>query len=395
MLRNVLKVFPNGCVMRFVSKTWCIVVCAFLCSSSQALAVGSPPETPITERCAGLVIKPGEALELCGTLNPHSSRQVGAYFAINEGPSCTGDDEIPAEAATDEGEDIKVTSRQLIGLEPGSEYTYCVVATNQSGDTFGQPLTFMTPAEPKTEPATAVTSTAAILEGTLEPNDTKLKYKFEDHQGASCHGSATTPEAEGENKVSAKIEGLSPNTEYSFCLVIASSEGGSVVGQPEHFRTPESQAEKEANAKFEQEVTAKAEAQAKAELEAKDKGEAEAAAAKEKHEEAAIRLQEEELAQKRREAESASKSLLLAIIKVQVSASSLTVTLTASTKGTVTITGLGLERTVRGVTAGSNRVKVPLTKIGRSNRKHHEKAKFWVTLRTADKTALVSRLVRF
>jgi hypothetical protein len=100
------------------------------------------PETPITESCSGPI--DGAGRRLCGTLNPHSSAKVGSYFAYNVGASCTGGSVVPAGGEV-EGQDIEV-SGEATGLQAATEYTYCLVATNSAGETFGQPLSFTTPA---------------------------------------------------------------------------------------------------------------------------------------------------------------------------------------------------------------------------------------------------------
>jgi len=131
------------------------------------------------------------------------------------------------------------------------------------------------PEAPITEAATSVTSISAVLEGTLEPAAAKLKYDFAYNAGASCEGGSTTPEGEGESKVSTKIEGLTSNTEYTFCLVAKSIEGGATKGKPQIFRTPGSQAEILGRLLAEQAPAREAERQAKA---AKEQAEREAAA---------------------------------------------------------------------------------------------------------------------
>jgi hypothetical protein len=148
------------------------------------------------------------------------------------------------------------------------------VAVNSSGETTSDPLIFTTTAEPKSEPATAVTSTSATLEGTLEPAGAKLKYQFYYSKGPSCEGGVPTAQAEGENKVSAQVEGLTSNTEYTFCLEAKGDEAsfifqgetsaGTVGAKPVHFKTLETQAEKEAKEKLEREAEAKAKAEAEA-----------------------------------------------------------------------------------------------------------------------------------
>ncbi len=269
------------------------------------------PEEPITGQCNPLVIKAHEAFEVCGTLNPHSSEKLSsAYFAFNEGSTCTGRYTVPAStefAGELEGENIYVYG-EFDGLKAGSEYTYCLVGKNSSGETFGKPATLTTTAQPKTEATASVTSTSAILEGALEPAGANLEYEFQYSKGASCQGEAATQSAQGEDKVSAKVEGLTPNTEYTVCLVatkhLAFYDTDTAVGTPQTFRTLESQAEKEAWFKTFAEENARKVAE-EAAVRMRHEEEVAAAATKKHQEEAAAasHKQEEEAAPKKKKEE--------------------------------------------------------------------------------------------
>ncbi|HET8861724.1 MAG TPA: fibronectin type III domain-containing protein [Solirubrobacterales bacterium] len=124
----------------------CII--AVLAATGSACA-GSPPEKPLTNEC-GEVIIAAQAQRVCGTLNPESNARAGYYFAYAEGDGCAGGSQTPEEPEVD-GEAITV-SAELGGLSPDTTYSYCLVATNQFGEAFGDPLSFRTPAE-ETPPA--------------------------------------------------------------------------------------------------------------------------------------------------------------------------------------------------------------------------------------------------
>jgi alpha-tubulin suppressor-like RCC1 family protein len=315
-------------------------------SAADQFTYNSPeaPEEPVTGQCNPLVIKAHEAFTVCGTLNPHSSEKLSsAYFAFNEGLTCTGGGVAPAgtEFTVElEGENIYVYGA-FAGLRTGTEYTYCLVAKNPSGETFGKPVSFTTTAQPKTEAPASVTSTSAILEGTLEPAGAKLEYAFQYSKGASCQGAGATQSAEGEDKVSAKVEGLTPNTEYTVCLLatknLAFHDTDTAVGTLQTFKTAESQAEKEA----------------KEAKEAKAKAEAEAAAATKKHQEeetaAARKKNEEEVAAaKKKQAEETAAGgkvsldgTTLTVHSGKDAAVKLTCTATATCAGKLTLTVKG------------------------------------------------------
>jgi hypothetical protein len=110
------------------------------------IPAGEPPQVPITEACSG-PIKAGEALKLCGTLNPNASAKVGYYFAYSRGNKCTGSDELQTAFGEIEGQSMAVHGEPGT-LRPGTVYTYCLAAVSEFGESFGQELTFKTEGEP-------------------------------------------------------------------------------------------------------------------------------------------------------------------------------------------------------------------------------------------------------
>jgi hypothetical protein len=207
---------------------------------------GGGPQAPITEACGG-PIGAGGAQRVCGKLNPDSDAKAGYYFAYNKGTNCTGGKETPP-AAEVQGQDIAVTG-ELTGLEAATEYAYCLIATNPSGETSGSALTFTTepaaPKAPETRPASDITSDAATLEGKLGPQPIQTNWYFEYtvgfFSGCTGPGAKMTPEAQdtvlGEpgDEVSAAVE-LNPGTEYTVCLV-AKNRIGFTTGSEVWFTT--------------------------------------------------------------------------------------------------------------------------------------------------------------
>ncbi len=217
---------------------------------------GGPPETPITEACAGPIVA-GTGQPVCGTLNPHARAKAGYYFAYHKGASCAGGERTPL-AAEVEGEAIAV-SGELTGLEPGTEYAYCLIATNASGETSGQALTFTTePAPPVETPppepppvettpvvlgesASSVTSTTVALAGTIEREPTVTEHYYFEYGEAEGYGHSTVggevaPGA-GEAAVGPEvITGLNPGTTYHYRLVAVSASGEG-DGEEKTFRT--------------------------------------------------------------------------------------------------------------------------------------------------------------
>ena len=145
---------------------------AFLLCSSVSARADNPPEPPMTEPCPGPIVEDG-GYPICGTLNPSSSTKVSYYFAYDVGSACTGGAQT-AMSSEVEGERIGVSSK-LSGLTPDTKYSYCLVATNAVGDTFGNTLSFRT-ARKDTEPTDVTTlmlSEPALVAPTVSPQVTQ------------------------------------------------------------------------------------------------------------------------------------------------------------------------------------------------------------------------------
>ena len=215
---------------------------AFAPARTHTHGAGSP-EAPLTEACgepAG-----GTEAKACGTLNPAIDATVGYYFAYNRGASCLGGRETTL--APEAQREHAAVSAELVGLEPDTEYAYCLMATNASGETQGGAVTFTTaplaPRTPSTLPAADIATETVTLEGRLTAERAPTTWYFEYAPGASCSGAGAdrTPEAQDTHldestDVSAPVSGLEPGTEYSACL-IAKNTVGSRAGSPISFTT--------------------------------------------------------------------------------------------------------------------------------------------------------------
>ena len=207
---------------------------------------GGGPEEPLTEAC-GEPIGAGGEQRVCGKLNPSASAKAGYYFAYNKGANCTGGKETTLEAEA-QGQAIPVAA-ELTGLEPATQYAYCLIATDGSGETSGSVQTLTTepagPKAPQTHLPTNVASNSATLEGKLGPQPIPTSWYFEYtvgfFSGCTGPGAKTTPEAQdtvlGEpgDEVYAPVE-LNPGTEYTACL-IAKNRIGSTTGTEVWFTT--------------------------------------------------------------------------------------------------------------------------------------------------------------
>ncbi|MGA9284158.1 MAG: S53 family peptidase [Solirubrobacteraceae bacterium] len=210
---------------------------AFAPVRSYKHGVGSP-EAPLTEAC-GEAAGNTEA-KACGTLNPHADATAGYHFDYNKGTSCLGGRET-ALVSEAQREQIAV-SAELVGLEPDTEYAYCLIATDTSGETEGSTVTFTTgpiaPRSPSTDPAAAIATETATLEGRLTAERAATVWYFEYASGGSCNGAGAsrTPEAQDTDpsepvEVHASVGALQPGTEYFVCLIAKNTVGASLGSQ--------------------------------------------------------------------------------------------------------------------------------------------------------------------
>ncbi len=236
-------------------------------SGTPALAATGAPEEPITGGCVGggpAAGGGGFEQDLCGTLNPKQSARVGYYFVMSKTRSCVGGEHMP-DAGRSEGEEVEgehITVRAyLIGLEPSTFYSYCLVATNQAGETYGHAAGFATPGRAPEAPITEKCSVASLsptsyrMCGMVDPYSEALEphvsaeaylfyydteYSFLYNKGKSCEKGQI---AKGEEivpgnaaPVSAEALALAPGTQYTYCLV-SSNRFGSTSGEALSFTT--------------------------------------------------------------------------------------------------------------------------------------------------------------
>ena len=109
-----------------------LAVCGLCAGMGAAPAGAATPEAPLAGAASEVT---SSIARLNGELNPGGGvEKVGYYFAYNLGESCAGGTtSTPGEA---EGNHVKV-SEGITGLEPNERYTFCLLATNESGTTEG------------------------------------------------------------------------------------------------------------------------------------------------------------------------------------------------------------------------------------------------------------------
>jgi hypothetical protein len=141
-------------------------------------------------------------------------------------------------------------------LEQQKVYYYRVVAENAKGEKAkpGKIESFLTgppetPVEAKLK-ADSTTASSVEVEGTLNPTNagepgSTYEFIYNETSSGGCAGGKAAPEPAGQAQghvkehVSAKIEGLKPNTGYTFCLIAtnAAGEKTSATAEPVGFST--------------------------------------------------------------------------------------------------------------------------------------------------------------
>jgi hypothetical protein len=122
----------------------------------------------------------------------------------------------------------------VTGLNPNTTYHFRIVGTNASGSITGSDQTFTTdPAPPLLDGspafASAITTTGATLNATLNPNGSTTSFHFEYGTDTTYGASTTSTDAGagvGDQPVTAGLTGLTVGTTYHFRLVADNGTGG-------------------------------------------------------------------------------------------------------------------------------------------------------------------------
>src|SRR5205807_2554617 len=128
-------------------------------------------------------------------------------------------------------------SAAVSALSANTTYHFRISATNADGTSTGADQTERTRAEEatgKTEPASAVTQTAATLNATVNPNgsevsECKLEYGTTTSYGSSAPCTPAPGSGSSAVAVSATVSGLTTNTTYHF-RISATNAGGASTG---------------------------------------------------------------------------------------------------------------------------------------------------------------------
>jgi len=207
-----------------------------------------PPETP--EAVKAEPIAPTEAT-LLGALNPglERTKEPGSYeFRYRQSATeCQGgapgeEKATPATPAPGLEKDAPAGA-PVTELLPGTQYTFCLLAANEAGETSAAslPVTFTTLAVAPTlsaEEATHLTATTATLQAEINPHGaqvTTCQFEYGTESGVYPHALACAPSPGSGTAavpVSAQAEPLEANKQYHWRLTATNAAG--TTTSPDH-----------------------------------------------------------------------------------------------------------------------------------------------------------------
>jgi plastocyanin len=189
---------------------------------------GAPP-TATTDPATG--IGPVSAT-LQGTVNP---KGLETKYFFNYGKTeAYGQKTTESTIAT--GQSNVAASKQVLALEPETEYHFQIIAKNSAagGEVMGADRTFTTTGGPvaTTGQASEIGETTATVKGVVNPQGQATKYFF-NYGTTTSYGQKTSETSVGAGtadvNASSQLTGLAPGTAYHFQLV-AKSAGGTTSG---------------------------------------------------------------------------------------------------------------------------------------------------------------------
>src|SRR5439155_1700353 len=144
---------------------------------------------------------------------------------------------VPCASLPGSGTSAVAVSAEVEGLAPNATYHFRIVASNEGGSGSGVDRTLTTlPNAPsaETSSATALASTSATLNASVNPNGATVSDCLFDYGTSPAYGSsvpcASLPgSGTSAVAVSADVKGLAPNTTYHF-RIVASNAGDRGTG---------------------------------------------------------------------------------------------------------------------------------------------------------------------
>ena len=197
----------------------------------------TPPEAPETLPADSLT---ATAATLHGVLNPKATGEAGTYEFLYRASAteCQGEAEHATGATPALGHAGEAVSAAVNQLLPATEYTFCLLARNEAGETaLGAPVTFTTSIQ---ESFSNVGSTSATLNAQVNPGGSPSTFFFE-YGPSAAYGSTTPAESLGSGTgslgVLAQLSGLQPDTLYHFRVVVTNASSETTDGADGSFAT--------------------------------------------------------------------------------------------------------------------------------------------------------------
>lgn len=173
------------------------------------------------------------------------------YSKASKKTGCRGEGKAPASPAISMGGGKEEVSETLSGLEQGTEYAVCLLASNEfKEEAVSLERSFRTESPPEAPDASGlkaepVSGTSETLRGVLNPKKTGEtgSYEFMYRPSSSeCQGEGEEKaggEAHGakEEAVSNEVGGLRSNTQYAVCLLARNEAGETALSSPVSFTT--------------------------------------------------------------------------------------------------------------------------------------------------------------
>lgn len=230
-----------------------LMVFGWVLLSDEGAAFAAAPEAPQMEISSFTPT----SVSLRGMLNPKAAGEEGTYEFLYAASlsSCTGSGK--SKRGLSFGAAGEEVHEEITGLQPHTTYTVCLLDRNLVGEaTTGSAIAFTTSFEPEAETgaATSVGAASAELHGVLdakeatEPGSYEFVYRksasecqLQNPQTYQFENEFATPiepsVGEAAEQVHAIVSGLTPGTEYTYCLVAHNATGQSVLGAPRTITT--------------------------------------------------------------------------------------------------------------------------------------------------------------
>jgi hypothetical protein len=202
-------------------------------------------------------LPPAVDSESSSSITPFQARIEGLVNPNNQTTSCVMEygettgygEKVNCEPESLEGFGDQGVGFTATGLNPGTTYHFRVVVENAANEkTEGADSEFTTlPLEKPivgSESVSALTSTGATLNATVNPNYQETTYAFEYATNEALTGAVTVngesslPAEFAELPVSVNTEALQPRTTYFYRVVATNSPGGTDDGPVQSFTTP-------------------------------------------------------------------------------------------------------------------------------------------------------------